>query len=385
MSIRSIFISKPIYPFFEEIHVTFDWFGGLALSQKRKCEIGLHKNFNRAYPEHKALEISSASLNPIGNKLSAMNLIITTKRGQTSVESAFQSSRIYFDGDEKIGPFPEYLFSPGKEAKKSVKEASRGLHSYQYEYDNMKFYAPDFHISLFYDYLYLNALLEDHNKSLADEILKGEYNAFSDLATSSLNSQARSCAIFVGLSESGLTEDVKTFESYLKLFRCTYDGKAVDSTSYDHVQLLDKKSGKVRLYSPVVPCVFGKEETEMYYKKFYSHLSNKKTPDGYTRLGIYDIDLSHIEFAGIYLNEELKYIRVIGVNGCINIPTEFFDDIPEACFWNKISLVKQKDLMLTEDEIKNHVIWPFMNSLHTDILTKIRKTSIGSVYGGYMT
>ena len=377
MSIRSMFIARPVYPFFEEIYVEFDWFGGFALSQKRKCEIGLHRNFNHAYPEHKALEISSASLNPIGNKLSAMNLLITTQKGITSVESAFQSSRVYFDGDNKIGPFSEYLFSPGKEAKKGVKEASKGLHSYQYEYDGMKFYAPDFHISLFYDYLYLNALLEDYNRSLKDELLKGGYNAFSDLATSSLNSQARSCAIFVGLSEAGLTEDVKTSESYLKLFRCTYDGKAVDSTSYDHVQMLNK-TGKVRLYSPVIPCVFGKEEADMYYKKYYSHLSNKKTPDGYIRPGVYDIDISHIEFAGIYVNEELKYIRVIGVNGCINIPAEFFIDIPESCFRHKLRLFRQKDLMLTEDEIENHVIWPIVNSLHEDILSEIRNAAIGS-------
>lgn len=375
MSIRSMFIAKPVYPFFEEIYVMFDWFGGFALSQKRKCEIGLHINFNHAYPEHKALEISSASLNPIGNKLSAMNLLITTQKGITSVESAFQSSRVYFDGDNKIGPFSEYLFSPGKEAKKGVKEASKGLHSYQYEYDGMKFYAPDFHISLFYDYLYLNALLEDHNKLLKDELLKSGYNAFSDLATSSLNSQARSCAIFVGLSEAGLTEGVKTFESYLKLFRCTYDGKAVGSISYENVQLLNK-TGKVRLYSPVVRCVFCKEEADMYYKKYYSHLSNKKTPDGYIRPGVYDIDISHIKFAGIYVNEKLKYIRVIGVNGCINISTELFGDIPKSCLINKLCLIKHNNYLLTEDEIENHVIWPIMNFLHKDILSEIRNAAI---------
>lgn len=379
MTVRSMFIAKSVYPFFEDIHVTFDWFGGFALSQKRKNEIGLHKNFGRCYPEHKALEISSASLDPVGNRLSAMNLIITTQKGATSVESAFQSSRIYIDGDKKIGPFPEYLFLPGKEAKKNVKEASKGMHSYQYEYDGMKFYAPDFHISLFYDYLYLNALTEEHNRSLRDELLKGGYNAFSDLATSSLNSQARSCAIFVGLSEAGLTEKVKNIEGYLKLFRCTRDGKAVDNTSYDHVQLLNKKTGKVRLYSPVVPCVFGKEEAEMYYKKYYSHLSNKKIPDGYTRPGIYDIDLSHIELAGLYLNEKLKYIRIIGVNGCINIPVELLDDITISCVRNKLRLIRQKEQLLTEDEIENHIIWPVINFLHTDILSEIRKAAAGIV------
>ena len=45
MAERSVFISKAIYPFFEEVRVNIDWFGGFALSQKRKSEIGLHQNF----------------------------------------------------------------------------------------------------------------------------------------------------------------------------------------------------------------------------------------------------------------------------------------------------------------------------------------------------
>lgn len=368
-SVRSIFIAMENYPFFEEINVEFDWFGGFALSQKRKCEIGLHKNFKLAYPDHKPLEISSASISPIGNKLSAMNLNITTKKGVTSVESAFQSSRVYFDGKEKIGPFPEYLFVHGKEAKKKVKEASKGLHSYQYEYDDMIFYAPDFHISLFYDYLYLNALMEKNNRELRESLC--EYDAFSDLATQALNSQARSCAIFVGLSKSGLINEVTTFESYLKLFRCTPEGKAIDSTAYQNVQLFNTRTNKVNLLSPVVRCKFDKNKVEAYYKKYYSHLSNKKISDGYKRIGVYDVDLSEVKkFIGIFYKDELQYIRVEGTNGCINIPLELTDNIP---FDSKAELIKQKKLMLTKDEIDQHIIYPFINELNTEILTKIHK------------
>lgn len=38
MSERSVFISKSSYAFFEEVRVNMDWFGGFALSQKRKCQ-----------------------------------------------------------------------------------------------------------------------------------------------------------------------------------------------------------------------------------------------------------------------------------------------------------------------------------------------------------
>ena len=279
MTVRSVFLSKDHYPYFEEIYVDFEWFPGFALSQKRKCQIGLHQNFLRAYPDEKILEISGSSLFRLGGQLSAMNLRKRTAVGVTSVESAFQSSRVYQDGKETIGPFPEWLFLPGKECKKLVKEKSRGLHSYRYVFGDEVFYAPDFHISLFYDYLYLNALLEPENEAVRAALCDGGYTAFTDLATKSLNSQARSCAIFAGLRKAGLTQRVKSAEDYLALFRVGADGKAADRSSYEHVQLLGKDG--VRLLSPVVPCRFSREQVEAYYADRCATLTNKKTPDNY--------------------------------------------------------------------------------------------------------
>ena len=279
MAVRSVFISKAVYPFFEEIQVEFDWFGGFALSQKRKCQIGLHGNFLAEYPEYKPLEISSSSLYSLGTKLSAMNLRKRTEKGLTSVESAFQSSRIYESEEETVGPFPEYLFLPGKECRKKVKEKAKGLHSHKYLFDGMEFYAPIYHISQFYDFLYLNALLEPENEKVKEKLLEEGYTAFTDLATKPLNSQARSCAIFVGLERAGLTEEVKKYESYLKLFRTKKDGKATGGESYENVQLLRK--GKVDLLSPVVPCTMGKEEVEKYYEEKCSGLTNGKGMDNF--------------------------------------------------------------------------------------------------------
>ena len=274
MAEKSVFISKPYYPFFEEIRVQMDWFGGFALSQKRKCETGLHKNFLNCYPDHRILEVSSSSLNELGCLLSAMNLKKNTAHGMTTVESAFQSSRVYMDMDRQIGSFPEYLFLPGRECKKLVKAMSEGLHSYRYEYEGYTFFAPDFHISLFYDFLYLNALLEKENQVITKELLEGNYSAFTDLATTSLNSQARSCAIFMGLAEVGLTDEIKDVDRYLILFRTAPDGKALGAISYENVQLFVK--GKAHLLSPVVPNTFPRTDVDRYYKAHYSHLSNKR-------------------------------------------------------------------------------------------------------------
>lgn len=279
MAERSVFVSKTEYPFFEEIHVSQDWFGGFALSQKRKCQISLHQNFLKYYPEHKVLEISGASLMSLGAKLSAMNLSKRTMQGYTSVESAFQSSRIYSDGTRVAGPFSEYLFLPGKTCKKLVKEASDGMHSYRYLFDGMEFYAPDHHISQFYDFLYLNALLELENQAAAQELLTAGYTAFSDLATKSLNCQARAAAIFVGLVKAGRIEEVRNKKTYLNLFRTDEKGRATGPEAYDGVQLLDR--GRVRLLSSVVPHTVDRETVEQYYMERCCLLTNRKEEDNY--------------------------------------------------------------------------------------------------------
>lgn len=280
MAERYVFISKNSYPFYEKVYVTFDFFQGHALSQKRKCQIGLHQNFLAEYPDYKVLEISGASLYSLGRDLSAMNIKKHTSKGTTTVESAFQSSRIYVAESEVIGPFSELLFVDGKTSKKLVKEASKGLISKQYEFDGMIFFAPDFHISLFYDFLYINALLEEENKDVVRSLIDGGYNAFSDLATMSLNCQARSAAIFVGLYKAGKLAEVKNYESYLALFRTTKNGTATSSEAYESVQLLDAK-GKEKALSPVVPLTFDRAKVELYYKEHCCCLTNKKDSDNY--------------------------------------------------------------------------------------------------------
>ena len=282
MAIRSVFISKPVYPFFEEVPVDMSWFGGFALSQKRKCQISLHENFLAQSPDKKVLEISSTGLMSLGSKLSAMNLSKRTKHGNTSVESAFQASKVYVDGAKTIGPFPEYMFLDGRECKKLVKEASKNLISRKYSFDDMVFYAPEHHVTQFYDFLYLNALLEPENQEAAEELLAGGYNAFSDLATKSLNCQARSAAIFVGLVQAGLIDQVRDYESYLKLFRTTESGRAVNSSAYENVRYLQLLK-KIPSYL-VVPCRISEDKVEKYYEEKCSKLTNKKDKNNYLDL-----------------------------------------------------------------------------------------------------
>lgn len=127
----------------------------------------------------------------------------------------------------------------------------------------MCFYAPEHHVSLFYDFLYLTALTESENKAVADQLLTESYTAFTDLATKSLNCQARSAAMFVGLTRAGLIDKPKTMESYLALFRTNPDGSAVGSEAYKNVPLLHKDKNK-RL-GRTIPCTFSKDCAEKYH------------------------------------------------------------------------------------------------------------------------
>ena len=273
MAIRSVFIPTNKYPYFEDISVNMPWFGGFAPQQKRRCYLSQHLNFlaDPRYSTYKPLEISSASHVPVGSALSAMNLKkhCNVLGHDVVLESAFQASRIYqrIDGS-KIGSFPELLDLPGKECKKQVKDLSEGLHSYQYTFDGLDFPAPAFHISLFYDWLYINALCEDSNREAREALIHGGFNAFTDIATKSLNSQARSCAIFVSLEQLGLLDRVRSFEAYIELFRVDltkhdYAGKG----AWNNVQLLIKGCYKP-LHLPVQQRVSAEEVKDYYDKHF---------------------------------------------------------------------------------------------------------------------
>lgn len=281
MAERSVFITKDVYPFYEEVGVQFYYFKGFALSQKRKNQIGLHMNFGTAYPD-KVLEVCVGSLYSLGAALSALNLKKRTQAGITTVESAFQSSRIYGENDE-IGPFPELLFYPPKDCKKLVVERSLGLPNRHFKFDGMDFYSPDHFRSLFFDFMYLNALCEEENKTVAERLIAEGYTAFSDLATKSLNSQARSCAIFVSLVKNGLIDQVHEFDSFLRLFRTTADGKPTGKESFENVQLPDAK-GWIHPSSPTVPCTFTRGDVEEWYEIHCGDLTNRKAADNFLDL-----------------------------------------------------------------------------------------------------
>ena len=195
----------------KEIDVNFKWYSGFSISQKQKSIIDLHNEYKKINELDNVLEISTKSLNEIGVKLSAFNLMIHAKDGKVfSVESAFQSSKKF----ELGGPYIDILdFSPIKAKKDMRLKKSGKLEGFEF-YDTKWDLEPK---TAFYDWLYIRAVYK--NPRLSKEILK--YDAFTDIEFNpkkSVNCQARSAALFVALSRSGLIDfSMKSIENYFKV------------------------------------------------------------------------------------------------------------------------------------------------------------------------
>ncbi|WP_064202779.1 DarT1-associated NADAR antitoxin family protein [Brevibacillus brevis] len=211
MAIRPVFISAQNNPnYFEIVDIEFEWFPGFSIKQKQRSIASLHENFQEKYPALNILEISSKSENELGVALSAFNLTINTKNNKSfSVETAFQSSKVFEHG----GPYIDLYERNSREAKKDPRLKSSGkLIRFQY-FSRTWPLEPK---TLFYDWLYINAL--SLNKELSESILK--YNAFSDIEFNpdkSINCQARSAALYISLNEKNLLNHVlESTDNYIE-------------------------------------------------------------------------------------------------------------------------------------------------------------------------
>ena len=123
MAKRPVFVVYDQKPFYKEEFIEFEYFSGFAVSQKQKCIESLHQAFLKNNINMKVLEISSKSKQKLGIELSAFNLMIETKKGQKySVESAFQSSKVFENG----GPYTDLLLQNSKTAKKDNRLKNSG-------------------------------------------------------------------------------------------------------------------------------------------------------------------------------------------------------------------------------------------------------------------
>lgn len=211
MAKRPVFVVTNQCPFFEKKDTLFTYCSGFSMQQKQRSVANLHESFEKMNPGKKVLEISRASKEPLGEALSAFNLMIKQKNGTSySVESAFQSAKCF----EKGGPYKDILHKNSFEAKKDPRlKESGALKGFQISGMDFPLNPPTY----FYDWLYVNALYlhpEYHEELLS-------YDAFTDIMFNpekQINCQAQSVAIFVSLYKAGkLEEAIKDRDKFLEI------------------------------------------------------------------------------------------------------------------------------------------------------------------------
>lgn len=210
MAIRPVFCIYNRIPYVKVVSIEFTFHSGFAVSQKQKSYLSLQTNYLEKHPDSNILEISSKSMESLGVELSAFNLMIKTNQREFSVESAFQSSKVF----EKGGPYTDILDKNAREAKKDIRLKNSGkLISFQYFGRQYPLEPKDY----FYNWLYINSLYL--NKPLMQQIVK--YNSFTDIEFNpdkSINCQAKAIALFVSLyKEDLLEESLKSQENFLQI------------------------------------------------------------------------------------------------------------------------------------------------------------------------
>ena len=213
MAERPVYVTTTKAPYVTVYKPQFTWNAGLNKVQKQKNIAALHDAFKRMSPESNVLEISSKSLQPLGIKLSAFHLpkYIPSLGKCIPVECAYHGGKIFAAG----GPYTDLYTATARAAKKDERLKSSGeLCGFTFEGEQM----PLLPRTAFYDWLYINALLE--NPDLADQVMK--FDAFTDIEfnpNKSLNCQARAAALFVAMKKLDRLEDCKEFPHFLAAIR----------------------------------------------------------------------------------------------------------------------------------------------------------------------
>ena len=119
---------------------------------------------------NQVLEVSTAGMDELGQKLSAFNLKMNIGGKDYSVESLYQGSKVFDDGKAM---HDLYEAEPGK-AKGDPRV--KGKRAKSFDFFGQKFEADDQHS--FYNWLYTNALTQQHPDAGKDLT---KYKAFTDL------------------------------------------------------------------------------------------------------------------------------------------------------------------------------------------------------------
>lgn len=195
---------------FQKREVEFKYNPGFADIQKKKNIASLHQAYLEKRPNSKVLEISTKSDLELGVKLSAFNLRLTLKSGNTvPVECIFQASKVFEFG----GPYFDLIYKSPREAKKDERLKKSGK-IIGFQFCKREYSAEP--KTLYYNWLYVNTL--NQNKVLTSQLI--DYSAFTDIEFNpekSINCQAEAAAIFVSLQKRNVLDlALASMENFIK-------------------------------------------------------------------------------------------------------------------------------------------------------------------------
>ena len=213
MSQRPVFVPIKRKPWTDVYMTEFLWNSGLSAAQKKKNVAALHQAFVARFPEKKVLEISSKSSEDLGVKLSAFNLtkFVPSLGKAVPVECVYQGSKVFAVG----GPYTDLYTATSRAAKGDDRLRQSGeLRRFSFEGKEFPLKAG----SAFYDWLYVNALME--HPELSEPLLG--YDGFTDIEfnpNKGVACQANAAALYVSLQRQSLLEQCRDFDSFLALLK----------------------------------------------------------------------------------------------------------------------------------------------------------------------
>ena len=208
MATRTICFPISGYPYCREQPVTFTWIKG----SKRQNIRAVHDAVHTTDPDFSILEVSSASVQPEGETVSSLRLLLhlDSVAQDVPISTVFEAAKVFEHG----GPFADLLTcEPPKVHKDTRLRTSGELLCYSLEGSE---YPTEPYPDSFFEWLYCRALKQFPEK--AEPLSR--YNAFSDIAAAAdskkyYGDSSRAAAIYVGLAAAGKLSCIDSYESFI--------------------------------------------------------------------------------------------------------------------------------------------------------------------------
>lgn len=208
MATRTICFPISGYPYCREQPVTFTWIKG----SKRQNIRAVHDAVHTTDPDVSILEVSSASVQPEGEAVSSLRLLLhlDSVAQDVPISTVFEAAKVFEHG----GPFADLLTcEPPKVHKDTRLRTSGELLRYSLEGNE---YPTEPYMDSFFEWLYCRALKQFPEKAAQ----LSRYNAFSDIAAAAdskkyYGDSSRAAAIYVGLAAAGKLPCIDSYESFI--------------------------------------------------------------------------------------------------------------------------------------------------------------------------